>query len=112
MASHTRSRFVAAIAREVADILEFEVKDPVVCGATPTVVRVRSSPNGEQVIVTVAVDGTPEGQKTVLSAQGYDGPLIRSQLARRVSARRVPGLRFVLAGQVRHGAEEGGSGGT
>lgn len=90
MASHNCSRSVAAIAREVADILESEVKDP----------------------GTTFVEGSPDDPRAVLSALALDGPFIRSQVARRISARRVPGLSSVLPGPVCHGVEEEGSGGT
>lgn len=108
MAGHSRARLTATIAREVAKILEFEVKDPAVRALCPTVMGARLSPNGEEAVVAVAVDGGGEERKRVLVALGHDRAFIRAQLARRLCVRRVPQLRFVLtdalgAGEARDG---------
>lgn len=100
MPPHTRSRLVAAIAREVADILEFEVKDPAVRRAAPTVIGARLSPNGEEVVVAVAVDERGEDRERVLAALAHDRAFIRARLARRISVRRVPQLTFSLASSI------------
>lgn len=96
MAGHSRARLTSTIAREVARILEFEVKDPAVRTLCPTVMGAKLSPNGEEAVVAVAVDGGWEDRKRALAALGHDQAFIRAQLARRLRVRRVPQLRFVL----------------
>ncbi len=97
MAGHSRARLTATIAREVAEILEFEVKDPAVRSLAPTVIGARLSPDGEEAVVAVAVDGGREERERALAALGHDRAFIRAQLAQRLSVRRVPKLRFVLS---------------
>ncbi|MCX7750692.1 MAG: 30S ribosome-binding factor RbfA [Candidatus Bipolaricaulota bacterium] len=106
MPSYARSRLEATIVREVADILEFEVKDPALRTLSPTVMGARLSPTGEEATVAVAVDGGEEVQDQVLAALRHDQGFIRAQLARRLAVRRVPALRFVIVRPLR--GETGG----
>ncbi|QAA77360.1 MAG: hypothetical protein BIP78_1596 [Candidatus Bipolaricaulis sibiricus] len=97
MSAHRRSRLVSTIAREVARILEFEVKDPALRVALPTVMGVRLSPDREEAVVAVALQGVPTDQEKARAALVHDRGFIRAQLARRLSVRRVPRLTFVVA---------------
>ncbi|MBC7219925.1 30S ribosome-binding factor RbfA [Candidatus Bipolaricaulota bacterium] len=97
MSAHHRSRLVSTIAREVARILEFEVKDPALRMALPTVMGVRLSPDREEAVVAVAVQGGVADVERVRAALVRDRGFIRTQLAHRLSMRRVPRLTFVLA---------------
>lgn len=94
MPAYGRLRLESTIVRAVAEILEFEVKDPAVRALLPTVVGARLSPGGEEATVAVAVEGGDEAQ--ALAALRHDRGFIRAQLARRLSLRRVPELRFVV----------------
>lgn len=97
MPAHTRSRLAAAIAREVADILEFEVKDPAVRVAAPTVVGARLTAKGQHAVVAVAVDGDATTRDQAVAALVRDRAFIRTRLAQRIPVRRIPQLDFVLA---------------
>jgi ribosome-binding factor A len=97
MSTHNRSRLVATIAREVAAILEFEVKDHALRVALPTVMGVRLSPDGEEAVVAVALQGGAADQEKARAALAHDRAFIRARLARRLSVRRIPKLTFVLA---------------
>ncbi|GAB4310227.1 MAG: hypothetical protein Kow0097_11690 [Candidatus Bipolaricaulota bacterium] len=98
MAPYRRSRFASSIAREVAEILEFEVKDPALRVALPTVMGVRLSPDGEEAVVAVAVQGGVDDVERARAALVHDRGFIRTRLAHRLTVRRVPRLTFVLAG--------------
>lgn len=95
MRPYNRLRLEATIVRAVAEILEFEVKDPALRALFPAVVGARLSPGGEEATVAVAVDEGLEAQ--ALAALRHDRGFIRAQLARKLALRRVPELRFVLA---------------
>lgn len=97
MTSRRRSRFASTVARAVAEILEFEVKDPVLRAALPTVLGVRLSPDGEEAVVAVAVGGEAVDREAARAALAHDGAFVRARLARRLAVRRVPKLSFVLA---------------
>ncbi len=100
MSAYARPRLVSTIAREVADILEFEVKDPSLCHALPTVIGVKLSPDGEEAVVAVAVEGASAEREKARAALAHDRAFIRARLARRLSVRRVPNLTFVLTDQL------------
>lgn len=97
MRPYARQRLSAEIARRIAEILEFEVKDPALRAVTPTVLGVELSADGEEATVSVAVDAQPAGEGKILAAFAHDQGFLRTQLARRLSVRYVPRLTFVLA---------------
>lgn len=97
MPAHTRSRLAAAIAREVADILEFAVKDPAVRVAAPTVVGARLTAKGQRALVAVGVEGDATTRDQAVAALARDRAFIRTQLAQRIRVRRIPQLDFVVA---------------
>lgn len=96
MRERTRARLTEDIARHLADILEFDVKDPVLRAAAPTVMAVRLSPDGAEAVVYVYVEGTSDERAKVLAALAHDHGFLRTQLAQRLSVRRVPKLTFEL----------------
>jgi len=91
-----RARLAELIAREIADILEFEAKDPVLREALPTILGVELSPDGQEAKVLVYVSGTDEERARVMAAFAKDTGFLRSALAKRLQIRRVPRLTFAL----------------
>jgi len=91
-----RARLAELIAREIADILEFEAKDPVLREALPTILGVELSPNGQEAKVLVYISGTDEERARVMAAFAKDTGFLRSALAKRLQIRRVPRLTFAL----------------
>ncbi|MBC7318787.1 30S ribosome-binding factor RbfA [Candidatus Bipolaricaulota bacterium] len=96
MRPRARARLQEAIAREIADILEFEAKDPVLKAALPTILGVELSPDGQEAKVLVYVSGTEEERARVMAAFAKDTGFLRTALAKRLSVRRVPRLTFSL----------------
>ncbi len=88
-----QARLSEDIARALAEILEFETKDPVVQEAHPTVTRVELSGDARWAVVHVELDSTAEIGK-VSEALARDRGFLRTQLAQRLRVRRVPDLRF------------------
>jgi ribosome-binding factor A len=91
-----RARLAELIAREIADILEFEAKDPVLREALPTILGVELSPDGQEAKVLVYISGTEEERARVMAAFAKDTGFLRSALAKRLQIRRVPRLTFAL----------------
>jgi len=91
-----RARLAELIAREIADILEFEAKDPVLREALPTILGVELSPDGQEAKVLVYISGTDEERARVMAAFAKDTGFLRSALAKRLQIRRVPRLTFAL----------------
>lgn len=91
-----RKRLSAEIQRILAELLEFEVKDPVLRDALPTVVGVELTQDAQRATVYVYVAGGEGERASALAALDHDKGFLRSQLARRLRVRRVPELVFQL----------------
>jgi ribosome-binding factor A len=83
------------IQRELASIIEFESRDPVVRDAFPTVMEVRLSPDGRHAKVYVAAAGETE-RVAFHAALARDRGFYRSELAERLALRHTPELQFVV----------------
>lgn len=92
----TRRRLAAEIRRLLAEILEFEVKDPALREAPPTVMEVVLTADAQRATVYVYVDGEAQTRQAALAALNHDKGYLRTQLARRLHVRRVPELLFQL----------------
>lgn len=83
------------IQRELAAIVEFESKDPVVRAAFPTVMEVRLSPDARYAKVYVAAGAATE-REAFRAALVRDRGFYRRELADRLSLRHTPELQFVV----------------
>jgi len=83
------------IQRELASIVEFESRDPVVREAFPTVMDVRLSVDARHAKVYVAA-GTDVDSDALHSALVRDQGFYRSELAHRLSVRHTPELQFIV----------------
>ena len=95
MSKRHLARMREEIQRELAAIIEFESRDPVVRSAFPTVMEVRLSPDGRHAKVYVAAGADIERtafHQALLRDRGF----YRSELADRLSLRHTPELRFVV----------------
>ncbi|RLE28923.1 30S ribosome-binding factor RbfA [Candidatus Acetothermia bacterium] len=92
----SRRRLSAEIQRILAEVLEFEVKDPTLREAAPTVVEVRLTQDAQRATVYVYVAGGEGTRQAALAALNHDKGFLRTQLARRLHVRRVPELSFQL----------------
>ena len=93
--SRQRARLREEILRELAAIIEFESRDPVVRDAFPTVMDVRLSVDARYAKVYVAA-AAPADRDLLLAAMTRDRGFYRSLLAERLSLRYTPELRFVI----------------
>lgn len=91
-------RVAEQIQRELADLLQFEVKDPRVSMVTVTEVEVSGDMAHAKIFYT-ASQGTPELQKGLEKTAGF----LRSQLAKRLLLRTVPQLHFSYDSSIDHG---------
>ena len=89
------ARLREEIQRELASIIEFESRDPVVRNAFPTVMEVRLSPDARHAKVYVAAGADTE-RAAFRSALVRDRGFYRSELADRLSLRHTPELQFVV----------------
>ncbi|HSI22524.1 MAG TPA: 30S ribosome-binding factor RbfA [Methylophilaceae bacterium] len=94
-----RSQRVAEqIQRELADLLQFEVKDPRVSMVTVTEVEVTGDLAHAKVYYS-STEGSAELQKGLEKAAGF----LRSQLSQRMLMRTVPQLHFVYDASIERG---------
>jgi ribosome-binding factor A len=94
-----RSQRVAEqIQRELADLLQFEVKDPRVSMVTVTEVEVTGDLAHAKVFYSAA-ESSPELQKGLEKSAGF----LRSQLSQRMLLRSVPQLHFVYDASIERG---------
>lgn len=94
-----RSQRVAEqIQRELADLLQFEVKDPRVSRVTVTEVEVSGDLAHAKVFYS-STENVPELQKGLEKAAGF----LRSQLSQRMLMRTVPQLHFVYDASIERG---------
>ncbi|MFC2105104.1 30S ribosome-binding factor RbfA [Candidatus Bipolaricaulota bacterium] len=89
------ARLQEDIQRELAGIVEFESRDPIVRAAFPTVMDVQLSVDGRHAKVYVAA-GTEIDATTFLSALDRDQGFYRSELAHRLATRHTPKLQFIV----------------
>ena len=96
-------RVANAMRKEIADLLENELRDPGVTGlVSVTDVEVNPDLSMAKVYVSVlAGHGTPE---SVLTALHRATPFIRHQLARRIGLREMPDIRFYHDSSIERGA--------
>ena len=83
------SRIAEQMRRELADLLQFEVKDPRIGMVTITEVEVTGDMAHAKVFYS-AQEGSAEQQKGLEKAAGF----LRSQVAKRMLLRAVPQLHF------------------
>ncbi|MCB5185431.1 30S ribosome-binding factor RbfA [Methylobacillus gramineus] len=91
-------RVAEQIQREMADLLQFEVKDPRVGMVTVTEVEVTGDMAHAKIYYTASA-GTAELQKGLEKTAGF----LRSQLAKRLLLRTVPQLHFVYDASIDRG---------
>lgn len=91
-------RVAEQIQRELADLLQFEVKDPRVGMVTLTAVEVSGDMAHAKIYYTAA-QHTPALQKGLETTAGF----LRSQLSKRLLLRTVPQLHFVYDASIDRG---------
>jgi len=96
MQERTRERLEAEVHRELAEILEHEVKDPVMRASFATVAAVRLSPDGRHARVYLFVPGEEAQRNKTMSAFRENQGFLRTALAARLKVRHVPDLVFYL----------------
>ncbi|MBE0636414.1 30S ribosome-binding factor RbfA [Candidatus Bipolaricaulota bacterium] len=89
------ARLQEDIQRELAAIVEFESRDPIVKAAFPTVMDVQLSIDGRYAKVYVAA-GTEIDSEAFIKALKRDQGFYRSELAHRISTRHTPELQFMV----------------
>lgn len=94
------NRVAEQMRRELADLLQFEVKDPRVGMVTVTEVEVTGDMEHAKVFYS-ATAGTPELQAGMEKSAGF----LRSQLAKRMLLRKVPQLHFQYDASADYGAK-------
>ncbi|HWT28270.1 MAG TPA: 30S ribosome-binding factor RbfA [Methylophilaceae bacterium] len=91
-------RVAEQIQRELADLLQFEVKDPRVGMVTITEVEVSGDMSHAKIYYSAA-EGTKELQKGLQKSAGF----LRTQLSKRLLLRTVPQLHFVYDASIDRG---------
>ena len=91
-------RVAEQIQRELADLLQFEVKDPRVGMVTITEVEVSGDMSHAKMYYSAA-EGTKELQKGLEKSAGF----LRTQLSKRLLLRTVPQLHFVYDASIDRG---------
>ena len=98
-----RAKVSAFLRNEIAQILQFELKDPRI--GFLSVVSVMPTEDLKEAVVKVSLMGTPSEQRTTMrglqAAQGY----VQSLLGSRTSFRHTPQLRFVQDETIQKGME-------
>jgi ribosome-binding factor A len=95
MSGRRHARLREEIQRELATIIEFECRDPVVRNAFPTVMDVRLSSDARYAKVYVAA-GASVDLNALSAALTRDRGVFRSRLAARLALRHTPELRFAI----------------
>jgi len=95
MSRRRRARVREDLQRELAAIVEFESRDPIVRAAFPTVMDVQLSSDARYARVYVAA-GAPADKSELLRALEHDRGFYRSLLAERLDLRHTPELRFAI----------------
>lgn len=89
------ARLQEDIQRVLAEVVEFDSRDPIVRAAFPTVMEVRLSQDARHAKVYVAA-GASVDRDELLQALVRDQGFYRSELAQRLPLRHTPEIRFVV----------------
>jgi len=96
-------RVANAMRKEIADLLENELRDPGVTGLV-SVTDVEVNPDLSMAKVFVSVLAGHGGPDQVLAGLQRATPFIRHQLARRLGLREMPEIRFYHDASIERGA--------
>jgi len=96
MSGRKKARLREELQHELASIVEFESRDPVVRAAFPTVMDVQLSADARYARVYVAAGAELESKDALQQALDHDKGFYRSLLAERLDLRHTPELRFVI----------------
>lgn len=88
-------RVAEQIRRELADLLQFEVKDPRVSMVTITEVEVSGDLAHAKIFYSAPVQDNPQATTELQKGLEKSAGFLRSQLGKRMSVRTVPQLHFV-----------------
>ena len=102
MAGKRTTRLNEQFKREIAQIIQSDVKDPRVGLCMVTGANVAPDLSSAQVFV--AISGEEEEKQETLKALKTAAPFIRSQIAQRLTIRRSPALHFVRDESVAYGS--------
>lgn len=89
---YRREKLSSQIVRDVAEILQQELKDPRM--GFVTVTRVVVSPDFKYARVFVSIMGAEKEKKLTMSALGHAVGFVQRQLSRRLRLRQVPEVSF------------------
>lgn len=101
MGTHRAHRLAEEIKREIAQILQEEIKDPGIGFASITQVEVSNDLRHAKIHVSV-LGSQEERQRTLAALQRANG-FIRSEIARRIRLRYAPELSFKMDSSIEHG---------
>jgi ribosome-binding factor A len=91
-----KERLAAAMRAEIADVVAREIKDPRVHAAgLVTFTRVDLSPDLRSARVFVSFSGSEAEGAAAVAALTRAGGFVRGEVARRLSLRRAPDLKFI-----------------
>ena len=100
----TRNERVARqLQRELAEIIQLEVKDPEVGFATVNAVEVTRDLSVARIYVSVLAVGSEADAKSSIAALNRAANYIHGQLSKRMRMRQVPELRFIVDESVERG---------
>jgi len=96
------NRIAEQMRRELADLLQFEVKDPRIGMVTVTEVEVTGDMEHAKIFYSAQAD-TPALQAGLEKSAGF----LRTQIAKRMLLRKVPQLHFVYDSSIDYGMKMG-----
>lgn len=96
-------RVAEQIRRELADLLQFEVKDPRVSMVTITEVEVSGDLAHAKVFYSAPVQDNPQALSELQKGLDKSAGFLRSQLGKRMSVRTVPQLHFAYDSSIDRG---------
>jgi ribosome-binding factor A len=91
------------IRRELADLLQFEVKDPRVSMVTITEVEVSGDMAHAKIFFAAPVQENPQALAELQKGLERSAGFLRSQLGKRMLVRTVPQLHFIYDTSIDHG---------
>lgn len=96
-------RISEQIRRELADLLQFEVKDPRVRMVTITEVEVSGDIAHAKIYFSAPVQDNPQALAELQKGLDKSAGFLRSQLGKRMMVRTVPQLHFIYDTSIDHG---------
>lgn len=98
-------RIRKTLMKEIADIIQREIRDPRICGVVSIVDIEMSQDNSYAKVIYSVFSTDPTQKEKTIEALNENKPQIRFELGKRIRLRHTPDLKFIASDTLEKGSE-------